>query len=297
MAWPRVENLSGAESSGRRQLITNGIAAWQAGQTFLGEQTGPPGSVLYVSETGCGTLRAWLEQYGCPTDAPIVVGGAAKVDDIAEAARKHKPDLVVIDSVTDLHAATDASKNIWNAGDVRKLLQPLRELECAVILVHHVRKSDGKSRDSGDFEAAPDMNVSFDPGHSYGGDVPPPGDRRLRYSGRWTEPERTLTFDETDGYALKKPTGDKGPTGEGDPFTAKGPAPTMLDAKVSEYVMQHAESSGRQIRAALGCQQRELQPSLARLSVAGQITSKEGPRKAKLWSVATSGSPTEFTYL
>ena len=161
-----------------------------------------------------------------------------------------------------------------------------------MILVHHVRKSDGKSRDSGDFEAAPDMNVSFDPGSSYGGDVPPPGDRRLRYSGRWTEPERTLTFDQTDGYALKKPTGGKGPTGEGDPFTAHGPAPTLLDEAANDYIMQHPESSGRQIRAALGCQQRELQPSLARLEVSGQITSTEGPRKAKLWSVETSGSPT-----
>ena len=293
LAWRgRVSKIAAAPKLGKTSLLINGISAWQEGREFLGEPTGPKGSVLYVSETGPPVLRAWLEQYGCPTDAPIIAGGAAKVDDIAEAARKHKPDLVVIDSVTDLHAATDASKNMWNAGDVRKLLQPLRELECAVILVHHVRKSDGKPRDSGDFEAAPDMNVSFDPGSSYGGGVPPPGDRRLRYSGRWSEPERTLTFDTTDGYALKKPTGGNGPTGEGDPFTAHGPAPTMLDETVNGYIMQHAESSGRQIRAALGCQQRELQPSLARLSVAGQITSKEGPRKAKLWSVATSGSPT-----
>ena len=293
LAWRgRVSKIAAAPKLGKTSLLVNGIAAWQEGRKFLGEPTGPKGSVLYVTETGPPVLRAWLEQYGCPTDAPIIAGGAVKVDDIAEAARKHTPDLVVIDSLTDLHAATDASKNMWNAGDVRKLLQPLRELECAVILVHHVRKSDGKSRDSGDFEAAPDMNVSFDPGSSYGGDVPPPGDRRLRYSGRWTEPERTLTFDQTDGYALKKPTGGKGPTGEGDPFTAHGPAPTLLDEAANDYIMQHPESSGRQIRAALGCQQRELQPSLARLEVAGQITSTEGPRKAKLWSVETSGSPT-----
>ena len=134
LAWRgRVSKISAAPKLGKTSLITNGIAAWQAGQTFLGEQTGPPGSVLYVSETGCGTLRAWLEQYGCPSDAPIVVGGAAAVETIAAAAREHKPDLVVIDSLTDLHAASDGG-NIWNAGDVRKLLQPLRELGCAVVL-------------------------------------------------------------------------------------------------------------------------------------------------------------------
>ena len=292
LAWKgRVSKIAAAPKLGKTSLLTNGIAAWQDGREFLGEQTGPPGSVLYVSETGIGVLRAWFEHYGCPTDAPIIVGGCIDVETIAAAARKHEPELVVIDSLTDLHAASDGG-NLWNAGDCRKLLQPLRALGCAVVLVHHVRKSDGVSRDSGDLEAAPDMNITFDPGFAFGGPNPPPGDRRLRYSGRWTEPERTLTFDEAGGYALKKPTGGKGPTGEGDPFTAKGPAPTLIDETLNDYIMQHPESSGRQIRAALGCQQRELQPSLARLEVARRIASKEGPRKAKLWSVATSGSPT-----
>ena len=294
LAWRgRVSKISAAPKLGKTSLITNGIAAWQAGQTFLGEQTGPPGSVLYVSETGPAVLRAWFQQYGCPTDAPIIVGGAAAVETIATSAREHKPDLVVIDSLTDLHAASDGG-NLWNAGDVRKLLQPLRELECAVVLVHHVRKSDGKSRDSGDFEAAPDMNIYFDPGFDFGGNYPPRGDRRLRYSGRWEECERTLTFDNTDGYALKEPTGGKGPTGEGDPFTAKGPAPTMLDERVNGYIMQYPKSSGRKISEGIECNQRELRPALARLSVAGRITSEEGPRRSILWSVTTT-SPTETT--
>ena len=159
---------------------------------------------------------------------------------IAAAAREHRPDLVIIDSITDLHAASDGG-NIWNAGDVRKLIQPLRELGCAVILVHHVRKSDGASRDSGDLEAAPDVNISFDPGFKYGGDTPPPGPRRLRYFGRWDEPDRMLTFDKTDGYALANSTGGGGPEGGGsDPFTVVAPTPTLLDEKVTGYLMQHA---------------------------------------------------------
>ena len=165
--------LASAPKLGKNQPAHNGIAAWQAGREFLGEPTGPPGSVLYVSETPLGLLRSWLERYGCPPNAPILAGGSEEVDVIAESARKHRPDLVIIDSLTDLHAASDGG-NIWNAGDVRKLVQPLRALGCAVILVHHTRKSDGASRDSGDFEAAPDMNVSFDPGFPYGERHPPP---------------------------------------------------------------------------------------------------------------------------
>ena len=292
LAWRgRVSKISSAPKLGKTSLLTNGIAAWQAGREFLGEPTGPPGTVLYVSETGIGVLRAWFEQYGCPTDSPILAGGAAAVETIAKSAREHKPDLVVIDSITDLHAASDGG-NIWNAGDVRKLIQPLRELGCAVILVHHVRKSDGASRDSGDLEAAPDVNISFDPGFKYGGDTPPPGPRRLRYFGRWDEPDRMLTFDKTDGYALANSTGGGGPEGGGsDPFTVVAPTPTLLDQKVVDYIMQHAASSGRQIRAALGCQLRDLRPSLARLSAAGRIACDTGLRSAKLWSVTTSGSP------
>ena len=215
LAWRgRVSKISSAPKLGKTSLLTNGIAAWQAGRKFLGEPTGPPGTVLYMSETGIGVLRAWFEQYGCPTDSPIIAGAAAKVETIAKSAREHKPDLVVIDSITDLHAASDAG-NLWNAGDVRKLIQPLRELGCAVILVHHVRKSDGASRDSGDLEAAPDVNISFDPGFKYGGDTPPPGPRRLRYFGRWDEPDRMLTFDKTDGYALANSTGGGGTGGGG----------------------------------------------------------------------------------
>ena len=290
LAWSgRVSKISAAPKLGKTSLIANGIAAWQAGRAFLGEQTGPAGSVLYVSETPLGVLRSWLERYGCPPDAPILAGGSAGVDAIAEAAREHRPDLVIIDSLTDLHAASD-SGSLWNAGDVRKLIQPLRALGCAVVLVHHVRKSDGASRDSGDLEAAPDMNISFDPGFSFGADDPPPGPRRLRYFGRWTEPTRALTFTEADGYALASSTHGGGPEGGGGgPFTGVAPV-TLLDEKVTGYVMQHPASSGRQIRLALGCQLRDLKPSLARLSAAGGIACDTGPRAAKLWSVTTTGS-------
>ena len=50
LAWRgRVSKISSAPKLGKTSLLTNGIAAWQAGREFLGEPTGPPGSVLYVS--------------------------------------------------------------------------------------------------------------------------------------------------------------------------------------------------------------------------------------------------------
>ena len=297
LAWRgRVSKISAAPKLGKTSLIANGIAAWQAGRAFLDEAAGPPGSVLYVSETPLGVLRSWLERYGCPPDAPILAGGSARVDAIAETARKHRPDLVIIDSLTDLHAASDGG-NLWNAGDVRKLIQPLRALGCAVVLVHHVRKSDGASRDSGDLEAAPDMNISFDPGFAFGADDPPPGPRRLRYFGRWDEPTRALVFDKADGYALARSTPGGGPEGGGgDPFFLGVPREPM-DIRVRGYIMQHPEASGRHIRAALGCQQRDLRPALDRLAGGGEIESHKGPRGAVLWTVtSTSSQPIDLLF-
>ena len=285
LAWRgRVSKISAAPKLGKTSLLANGIAAWQAGRAFLGEAAGPPGSVLYVSETPLGLLRSWLERYGCPSDAPILAGDSAGVDAIAEAAREHQPDLVIIDSLTDLHAASDGG-NLWNAGDVRKLIQPLRALGCAVVLVHHVRKSDGAARDSGDLEAAPDMNIAFDPGYSFGADDPPPGPRRLRYFGRWTEPTRALTFTEADGYALANSTRGEGPEGGGgDPFTVGEPV-DPIDSQIKGFLMEYPEGvSQKAVRKAIrGARVARL---VARLKVVGTL----GPDK--LWRCAcTTPSP------
>ena len=180
LAWRgRVSKISAAPKLGKTSLLANGIAAWQAGRTFLDEAVGPPGSVLYVSETPSAcfargssdmgvrlthlfsrvTLRGWMR-----LRRPRVSIGPTS------SSSTHSP----------ISMRPANGGNLWNAGDVRKLIQPLRALGCAVVLVHHVRKSDGASRDSGDLEAAPDMNIAFDPGYSFGADDPPPGPRRLR---------------------------------------------------------------------------------------------------------------------
>ena len=175
LAWAGcVTLLTGAPKIGKTALLANAISAWQGGRTFLGESSGPTGrGVLYCSEMPVAILRSWLERYGCPTtNAPVIAGGSAAIDAIVEEARKRRPELLVIDSLTDLHAASGVG-NLWNAGDVRKLLQPLRALDCAIILTHHVRKSDGASRDSGDVAAFADMNVALDPA-SRSGPTPPP---------------------------------------------------------------------------------------------------------------------------
>ena len=289
LAWSgMVSMISSAPKLGKTSLIANGIAAWLGGRDFLGEPCGPSGRVLYVSETPVGLLQSWLTRYGCPADAPIVAGGVARSATIVLAAGEAAPDLIVIDSITDLFSAS-AGGSMWNAGDVRRLIQPLRALGCAVVLVHHVRKSDGMARDSSDLTALTDQNVTFDPGYAFGGGDPPPGARRLGYFGRWTEPTRMLAFTEAEGYSLDGSTPGGGTTGGGaDPFYLGVPR-APLDGRVTDYLMQHPEASGRHIRAALGCHQRDLRPALDRLVRGGDIESHKGLRGAVLWTVTSTG--------
>ena len=82
-----------------------------------------------------------------------------------------------------------------------------------------------------------------------------------------------------------------GVTGGGgdDPFFLGVPR-DPLDVRIKGYLMQHTASSGRDIRAALGCQQRDLRPALDRLAEGGDIESHKGARSAVLWSVTSTGS-------
>ena len=121
---------------------------------------------------------------------------------------------------------------------------------------------------------------------------------------RWMRQSQsvTLTFDETakaDALEKKKKAARAvRSTSEGRDRarTAKGPAPTMPQAKAREYDMQHAASSGAQIRAALGCTAPRATAITRRVvGFAARIASEVGgQRKADPWTAVTSCSPAEI---
>ena len=84
--------------------------------------------------------------------------------------------------------------------------------------------------------------------------------------------------------------GGGGPEGGGDDPFFLGVPSDPLDVRIKGYLMQHPASSGRDIRAALGCQARDLRPALDRLAKGGDIERQTGARSAGLWSVTSTGS-------
>lgn len=204
LAWAgRVSLLSGGPGTGKTSAIVQAIAHWQAGKDFIGERCGPDGGVVYMSEMLPAALHGELERWGCPVGADIRARQSATVDAICAAARKYRPALVVVDSVTAAFAASGGG-DLWRADSVRSTFQPLAdlagELGAAVLLVHHVRKSDGAARDSGDLLAFADVCATFEArGGAWGN--PEPGDRRIVFGKRrWPVTDRNLEWSESTGY-------------------------------------------------------------------------------------------------
>jgi hypothetical protein len=89
-------------------------------------------------------------------------------DSLFEEAAAFKPDLIVLDSLVRLH-----SKDENSSSDMAVLyndsIKPLaRELNCAVLLLHHAGKTDASSsykrgRGSGELTASPDVGLDIRP--------------------------------------------------------------------------------------------------------------------------------------
>ena len=248
-----VSLITSAPKSGKTTLIADGLSRLFTGEAWLSERCEGDRSlpILIWQEMPIGILRAWVRRHGVARDAPIYAAPMETVEQVLETVEKLKPQAIVIDSLTDLSAASDAG-DMWRGSDMRKLIKGLRSSGCAALIVHHVRKSDGAARDSSDITAAVDMIVSFD-GGARSGEAPPDGQtrRRLTYRGRWQEEARQIDYDQTTGrYTLATGPADDGGGGGGS--LVPGTGTSRLDEEIGGYLMKHQGGvSGRDVCKAI----------------------------------------------
>ena len=280
---------------GKTTMIVDAVASAYASGEWLGESCDEPGPILWISEMAEPLIRAWLARRLPEGVKPnIYVSPICSLTELASAVEEIHPCAVIVDSFIAAFRAErpGAGKpDEWRAGDVREFFTRLREICPTSLTTNHVRKSDGAGRDSGDLHAAVDLLIELRDEKSNRHYISPDlRDRRrtLHYAGRILHGRVThCQMGEDFGFSVVDGGNTSGGGGGSDTFTV-GETVDPLDETVLGYIMQHPKSSGRKIREAIGCHQRDLQPSLARLSAAVRITSEDGPRKAKLWSVATS---------
>ena len=146
-----VTLLSALPKAGKTTLIAELLKQLERGGTFAGRAL-CPGRAVVVSEEGTEVWVARRDGAGVPFDhvrlacrpffgKPDAEAWLGFVLKLRDALAVDPADLVVFDTLADLWPVRDEN----NATDVQTALQPLRRLAegRAVLLVHHLRKSDG----------------------------------------------------------------------------------------------------------------------------------------------------------
>lgn len=162
-------------------------------------------------------------------------------------------DLVVVDSLLEYARITgpipdDGDSSGW-AEVVRPLVALARRFDVAVLVLHHVRKSDGQYRGSTEIAAAADCLLELLPP----GASDPPNQRRVRGRGRWP----------VEAFCLELAEGE---------YRIAGSGELPMEARVLIFVEANPGCSRRQIRAGVGGRATAVDSALDLLAARGAVT-------------------------
>jgi hypothetical protein len=186
----RLTILAGPDKSGKSTLAGHAIAAHSRRGYWLGERCGGDGRAVLVGlEEAVGdAVRRLLEVGADPERLQLLVMPQPDLLAQTRALLADWPaDVVVVDSLSEYARVTmgtvpdDGDSAGW-AAVVRPLVALAREYNCAVLLLHHVRRSDGQYRGSSEIAAAADCLLELAPPNT-GED---PNLRRIRGRARWS---------------------------------------------------------------------------------------------------------------
>jgi hypothetical protein len=171
LARDAVTVLAALPKCGKTTLIQHLLTALPAGGTFAGRRL-RPGRACVVSEEA-GSVWAMRVRDGLPPDTGVIPRGRLAVPDLATWTRfllhlrdgfaADPCDLLVFDTLANIWPVKDEN----NATEVTAALRPLHHLTAgrSVLLVHHLRKSDGAegtgSRGSGALAGFVDITVEL----------------------------------------------------------------------------------------------------------------------------------------
>ncbi|MEQ1857239.1 MAG: AAA family ATPase [Longimicrobiales bacterium] len=187
----RLVVVAGPDKSGKSTLAAYAIAALSNGEPFLGEpvSTRYGRSVLVGLEEAVGDeVRRLADIDAAPMCVQILTqaAGAEILTRTRELLTAWPADLVVVDSLSEYARSMqgavpeDGDTAGWAAA-IRPLVSLAREFDLAVLVLHHVRRSDGQYRGSGEIAAACDAILEMEVAKQ-GED---PTLRRFKGRGRW----------------------------------------------------------------------------------------------------------------
>ena len=164
IAWQgRTTGLIGPDKSGKSTLLGHAVAALTNGEMFLDRQVERGSALIVAPDEAVGDTVRRLQEVGAdPNLTRLLTLHPEKLLDYlrAEMARE-TPTLLVVDSLAEWarliagRAPDDGDAAGWGAV-VRPLVQLSRDFNCATVMLHHPRRSDGQYRGSGEIAAALD---------------------------------------------------------------------------------------------------------------------------------------------
>lgn len=250
--------LAGPDKSGKSTLLAHAGAKLSHGHTWLGEAT-TQGRVVHLGlEEALGdAVRRYADLGADPERVQLVTMAPPDLLARTSALLDSWPaDLLVVDSlaewarVTMGQAPDDGDASGWGA-IVRPLVALARQHNLAVVLLHHVRRSDGQARGSGEILAAVDATYEL----QVTGPSEDPTLRRIRGRGRWPIEPYSVVY--TDGrYGLA------------------GGGVLSLDALVLIHVEGHPGASKNNIRQAVQGRATAVDAAVARLIERGAIENR-----------------------
>lgn len=224
--------LVAREKSGKSTLAAAAGAAVSNGDRFLEEAT-LAGPALYVAAEGhLDDLARNLSSFGADGNQLFVLRPWSKgrLLELESAIQRVRPLLVVIDTLASFVEPLELDP--FRSSDWTKpmlsLSQLAQELSCAILVLHHGRKSDGEPRDSTAIMAGVDVILTV-------ADVKNSDtERRIRAQGRWHIEDCVVQLEkgETWAYSLVRPD-------------------RPLVERVLDFVRQHPGCSKRELRKGL----------------------------------------------
>jgi len=212
----RTTGVVSPDKAGKTTLVSHGVTALTTGGTWLGNPVNPGRAVLAAPDESLGDGVRRLHELGAdPSKVRILALHSPDLLGTLDALLgDHPADLVIIDSLAEWarltlgRAPDDGDASGWGAV-VRPLVALSRTRECALLILHHPRRSDGQFRGSGEIAAALDCLWEM----TLPGNGEDPTLRRFRGRARWP----------VEGFSLRMEDGR---------FQLGGGGPVSMEARV-----------------------------------------------------------------
>jgi hypothetical protein len=272
LAWRgRVTLLAAREKDGKSTVAGAAAAAVTRGATFLDGIAMRGVVVLAGLEEHPSEIARRLVDFGADPGMVYIATyrESNPVSELEMAVERIQPVLVIVDTLSAMAEGKleDGSAKAWQPL-MAALTRLGRDFDCAVLIIHHSRKSDGAYRDSTAIGANVDCIIEMR------SDERDPNARHLKARSRFTVPDCTIRYNGS-SYEMVE-------TGE--------PAVTLRSA-VLRYVNEHPGCTLGDLRKGVhvGSYQTK-QAMVADLVAEGVLREEKGPRGARRFRPAVAVS-------